>query len=120
MRLIGTASMSFLLASCATEGGYESTLLRWNNLRNQPGFEAYVTTFIGAQNSLRLDGNSGCYRYNVGTTVDLLLVVEASGRISAAYTDMESKKAKCLRGVYVGVKMPIPPFSPFPMRIRVR
>ena len=73
-----------LAASCAAAGGYQSTLLRWDNLHNQPGFEAYVTRFI------------------------------------AAYTDMESKKARCFRKTYVGVKAPIPPFSPFPMRIRVR
>src|SRR5271169_604161 len=110
---------SMLAASCASEGGYKSTLLRWDNLHNQPGFEAYVTTFIAAQNAAHLDSNSGCYQNNVGTTVDLLLVVESSGRISAAYTDMESKKARCFRKTYVGVKAPIPPFSPFPMRIRV-
>ena len=63
---------------------------------------------------------SGCYNLNAGTTVDLLLVVESSGRISAAYTGTESKKAKCFRKAYVGAKMPIPPFSPFPLRMRVR
>jgi len=68
-----------LAASCAAAGGYQSTLLRWDNLHNQ-----------------------------------------ASGRISAAYTDMESKKARCFRKAYVGVKAPIPPFSPFPLRMRVR
>lgn len=111
---------SIMVAACASEGGYRSTLLRWDNLHNQPGFEAYVTTFIAAQNAAHLDSRSGCYQYNAGTAVDLLLVVESSGRISAAYTDMESKKAKCFRKAYVGVKAPIPPFSPFPLRMRVR
>jgi hypothetical protein len=120
MRALIAAIMSVLISSCATEGGYNSTLLRWEKLHNQPGFETYVTAFIGAQNAAHLDANSGCYNFNVGTTLDLLLVVESSGRISAAYTDMESKKAKCFRKAYAGVKMPIPPFSPFPMRIRVR
>jgi hypothetical protein len=67
-----------------------------------------------------LDVNSGCYDYDVGTTVDLIMVVESSGRIVAAYTDNESKKAKCFRRAYIGVKMPIPPFSPFPVRLKVR
>jgi len=89
-------------------------------LHNQPGFETYVTALIAAQNTARLDSNSGCYSFNVGTTIDLLLVVESSGRISAAYSDTDSKKAKCFRKAYVGAKMPIPPFSPFPMRMRVR
>ena len=114
------ATIILVLVSCATEGGYKSTLRRWENLHNQPGFETYITAFISAQNAAHLDSNSGCYSFNVGTSVDLLLVVESSGRISAAYTDTESKKAKCFRKAYVGVKMPIPPFSPFPMRVRVR
>src|SRR5271165_1259457 len=118
---IGAAVVSLiLLASCATDAGYNATLLRWEKLHTQPGFEPYVTTFIGAQNAAHLDSTSGCYQYDVGTTVDLLLVVEASGRISSAYTDTESKKARCFRKVYVGVKAPIPPLSPLPLRMRVR
>jgi len=120
MRTLVAAIILILVSSCATGGGYRSTLLRWDSLHNQPGFETYVTAFIAAQSAAHLDSNSGCYSFNVGTTVDLLLVVESSGRISAAYTDQESKKAKCFRKAYAGVKMPIPPFSPFPMRMRVR
>jgi hypothetical protein len=120
MRSLVATAILILVSSCATEGGYKSTLLRWENLHNQPGFEAYVSAFIGAQSAAHLDSNSGCYNFNVGTTVDLLLVVESSGRIGAAYSDAESKKAKCFRKAYVGAKMPIPPFSPFPMRMRVR
>jgi hypothetical protein len=120
MRIWAAIVVLILGASCATEGGYKATVLRWNKLHTQPGFDDYVTTFINAQSAAHLDGNSGCYQYDAGTTVDLLLVVESSGRISAAYTDTESKKARCFRKAYRGVKAPIPPFSPFPMRMRVR
>jgi hypothetical protein len=120
MRILATVPMLALAASCATDGGFKSTELRWEKLHNQPGFDAYVTTFINAQNAAHLDSNSGCYEYDVGTTVDLLLVVESSGKISAAYTDTETKKARCFRKAYAGVKAPIPPFSPFPLRMRVR
>jgi hypothetical protein len=120
MRISVAVMMLILAAACASEGGYRSTLARWDKLHTQSGFDAYVTTFINAQSAAHLDGNSGCYQYDVGTTVDLLLVIETSGRISAAYTDTDSKKAKCFRKVYIGVKAPIPPFSPFPLRMRVR
>jgi len=120
MRILAAILVLDLIASCATDGGYQATLLRWQKLHNQPGFDAYVTSFINAQNAAHLDINSGCYEYDVGTTVDLLLIVESSGKISAAYTDTESKKARCFRKAYVGAKMPIPPFSPFPLRMRVR
>jgi hypothetical protein len=120
MRILAAILMLDLIASCATDGGYQATVLRWEKLHSQPGFDAYVTTFISAQNAAHLDGNSGCYQYDVGTTIDLLLVVESSGKISAAYTDTESKKARCFRKAYAGVKAPIPPFSPFPLRMRVR
>jgi hypothetical protein len=120
MRILVAIIVLNLAASCATDGGYPSTLVRWEKLHNQAGFDAYVTTFINAQTAAHLDSNSGCYQYDVGTTVDLLLVVEASGKISAAYSDTESKKAKCFRRTYLGVKAPIPPFSPFPLRMRVR
>jgi hypothetical protein len=112
--------ISLLICSCATDAGFKTTLARWDKLRNQPGFAAYVATFVSVQTAERLDINSGCYDYDVGTTVDLIMVVESSGRIVAAYTDNESKKAKCFRRAYIGVKMPIPPFSPFPVRLKVR
>jgi hypothetical protein len=120
MRIWAAFVLLLLVAACASEGGYKSTVLRWDKLHTQPVFDAYVTTFINAQSAAHLDSNSGCYQYDLGTTVDLLLVIETSGRISAAYTDTDSKKAKCFRKVYVGVKAPIPPFSPFPLRMRVR
>jgi hypothetical protein len=120
MRISVAIVMLILAAACASEGGYKSTLVRWEKLHTQPGFEDYVTTFINAQSAARLDSNSGCYQYDVGSTIDLLLVVESSGRISAAYSETDSKKAKCFRKVYAGVKAPIPPFSPFPLRMRVR
>jgi hypothetical protein len=109
------------MCSCVTtNAGYKTQLARWEKLSTQPGFDAYVTAFISVQNIEHVDVNSGCYAHDVGTTVDLLLVVESSGRIGAAYTDNESRKARCFRKTYVGIKMPIPPFSPFPVRIKVR
>jgi hypothetical protein len=120
MRLAAATIISMLISSCATDAGYKTTLARWDKLRDQQGFAAYVAMFVSVQNAEHLDVNSGCYAYDVGTTVDLLMVVESSGRIAAAYTDNESKKAKCFRRAFVGIKMPIPPFSPFPVRLRVR
>jgi hypothetical protein len=120
MRTLVAIVMLDLLLSCATQDGYKSTVLRWDKLHNQPGFDAYVTAFINAQSAAHLDSNSGCYQFDVGTTVDLLLIIESSGKISAAYTDADSRKAKCFRKAYAGVKAPIPPFSPFPLRMRVR
>jgi hypothetical protein len=121
MRILVVLLMLDLIASCATDAAaYRSTLQRWERLHSQPGFDAYVTSFINAQNAAHLDSNSGCYQYDAGTSVDLLLVVESSGKISAAYSDTESKKARCFRKAYAGVKAPIPPFSPLPLRMRVR
>jgi hypothetical protein len=120
MRPLSVIFLAILVCACATDAGFKTTLARWDKLRNQPGFDAYVATFISLQNIQHLDMNSGCYAYDVGTAVDLLLVVDSSGRIVAAYADNDSRKAKCFRKAYVGVKMPIPPFSPFPVRMKVR
>jgi hypothetical protein len=120
MRLAGFIVTSLLFSSCATDTGFNASLARWDRLRNQPGFAAYVATFVNIHNAERLDINSGCYKYDDGATIDLIMVVESSGRIEAAYTDSQSKKAKCFRKAYIGVKMPIPPFSPFPVRLKVR
>lgn len=123
MKLSGSYVLfiGLLISSCvSTTAGYKTQLGRWQKLSSQPGYDAYVASFIRVQDLEHLDTNSGCYAHDVGTTLDLILVVEASGRISAAYTDNESRKARCFRKLYVGTKMPIPPFSPIPVRIKVR
>jgi hypothetical protein len=120
VRLLAGACVAVLICACVSSAGFKAQLPRWEKLHNDPAFLGYVAAFIRVQDAERLDSNSGCYRYDADTTVDLMLVVESSGRISAAYSDQESHKARCFRKAYVGARMPIPPFSPFPMRLRIR
>jgi hypothetical protein len=123
MRAIIVGVLSIWIASCAvdraSDNSYESALARYNQAKDSPGFAAYGHAFIEAQNYQQLDDKSGCYSHDIGKRVVLILFVNAEGRITAAYTDNESTKAKCFRRAYIGAQMPAPPFDPFPIRLRM-
>jgi len=123
MRSLIFVCLAFVIAGCATQPAsphnYSSALSLWEQHKEKPEFAAYGKAFIDAQNAQQLDDNSGCYRKGVGQAVDLLLVVDAAGRISEAYADSNIPKAVCFRAAYAGAQMPAPPFSPFVMRMKM-
>jgi hypothetical protein len=116
----GVFCFAVLICSCASDAGFKAALPRWEKLHTDPSFSAYAATFVAAQYAQRLGNKTGCYDRDADTTVDLIVVVESSGRISAAYADKDSRKAKCFRKAFLSARMPIPPFSPFPMRLKIR
>jgi hypothetical protein len=119
-RWSGFLCAAALVCGCATDTGFKATLPRWEKLHTDPRFAAYAPTFVAAQYAQRVGSKAGCYDHDVDITVDLIVVVESSGRISAAYAAEGSRKAKCFRKAFLTAKMPIPPFSPFPMRLKIR
>jgi hypothetical protein len=119
--LVAALIISVALGACATpsRGGanYESAFKLWREARSRTDFSRYNSIFINAQNTQRLDDDSGCYEKGVGVTVQLILVVGATGKIEQTFADNSSEKANCFRKAYLGAQMPAPPFSPIPMKL---
>jgi hypothetical protein len=119
--LIAALFTSCALGACVTPtiGGadYESAFRLWREARSRTGYSPYNSVFIDAQNAQRLDDDSGCYEKGVGVTVNLILVVGATGKIERTFADNSSEKANCFRKAYLGAQMPTPPFSPIPMKL---
>ncbi len=120
LRWHSALGLAALACGCATDAGFKATLPRWEKLHTDARFAAYAPTFVAAQYAQRVGSKTGCYDRDADITVDLIVVVESSGRISAAYAAEDSRKAKCFRKAFLSAKMPIPPFSPFPMRLKIR
>lgn len=119
IRTIAIAILSLALGACATSAptreGYESARALWKESKDRPGYGAYGAAFTIAQNEQRLDDNSGCYKKGRGQKVVLVLIVNSEGVVSEAYADSATKKAECFKAAYLGARMPVPPFSPFPI-----
>lgn len=122
--LVAALFTSCALGACATatRGGadYESVFRLWREAKSRIEYSPYRHVFIDAQNARRLDDDSGCYEKGVGVTVQLILVVGATGKIERAFADNSSEKANCFRKAYLGAQMPAPPFSPFPMKLTMQ
>ena len=122
MRIFVTALfISCALGACATPirgvADYESAFKLWGKVNSRADFSSYNSIFIDAQNAQRLDDDSGCYEKGVGVTVQLILVVGATGKIEHTFSDNSSEKANCFRKAYLGAQMPAPPFSPIPIKL---
>ena len=123
MRTFSIAMLSLALTACATsappDSGYLTAKALWDQSKERAEYATYGAAFTNSQNEQRLDDDSGCYEKGRGQKVMLVLIVNSDGVISEAYADSATAKAECFRSAYLGAKMPVPPFSPFPMLMQM-
>lgn len=122
MRYILTfVSLVIFTTGCTTTSknynDFESAEKLFASSKEKPEHKAYVSEFIDSQNQQWLDDDSGCYEFDKGTKVELILTVNKAGVISSSATSTETKKATCFRKAYIGAKMPRPPFSPLAIKL---
>jgi hypothetical protein len=48
---------------------------------------------------------------------DVILIVDSNGVVSNVYARVANPKALCFIGALLGKQLPIPPFSPMPIRM---
>jgi hypothetical protein len=117
------ALLSLALTACATSqprnSGYKSAKALWEQSKEREGYESYGAAFTKSQNEQRLYRDSGCIEISRSQTVMLVLIVNSDGVISEAYASRATARAECFKAAYLGAKMPVPPFSPFPMLMQM-
>ena len=113
-----------LLSACAiqqtTDVGFGSANAAWESAKGRPGYETYAIAFIHANNQQSLDSKPHCFERTPALAVALILEVGADGRIAATYANNDSAKARCFKAAYLGAQMPIPPFSPLPIKLTMK
>jgi hypothetical protein len=121
MRTILLATFALTLAACATapheSEDFKAAFSLWEKSVTKAGYDTYNTAFVDAQNKQAIDDKSGCYSKDLGRRISMIAYVDARGVISNAYSDDKSDKAKCFEAAYVGKQMPVPPFSPLPVKL---
>jgi hypothetical protein len=126
--LLRTSAVIVILActSVLAEVGIESyadARALWLKTRDTPQYQNYLRDFVAVNNELHLDERAGCYSLSQ-PPVDLLLVITATpdhkaGVIQEVLADVSNEKARCFQAVYLGVRVPLPPFQPFILQMHM-
>ena len=79
----------------------------------------YEDESIAHNNKLKLDEKGNCHA-KAKAPVTIILLLDASGRVTSTHTDVENSKAACFRKAYAGAQFPAPPMAPYRKAILLR
>jgi outer membrane biogenesis lipoprotein LolB len=100
----------------ATEG-YTAALALWKQANQRRAeYRNYHAVYNRAINDNHFYSESPCNAKG-RDNAELILVIDSSGVISNGYTSKATPKALCFIGHAVGMQVPVPPFSPMPIRV---
>lgn len=72
----------------------------------------YENDSIAFNNERKLDEKGNCHGKSK-YPITLVLVLDATGKVTRTVTDVENAKAACFRTSYAGVQFPRPPIAPY-------
>ena len=72
----------------------------------------YETESIAYNAEKKFDEKNGCHG-KARNPITIVLVLDATGKVTSSMTDVENVKAKCFREIYAGVQFPRPPMAPY-------
>jgi hypothetical protein len=72
----------------------------------------YENESLAFNNVQKLDEKGNCHGKSI-YPVTIILVLDASGRVTSSTTDVENSKAACFRNAYANVQFPKPPVAPY-------
>jgi hypothetical protein len=117
-----------LAAGCQTMGGSSDSQQSETPPPKNPGFAAEMSKFdaqfpsakatryeketLAFNNERKLDEKGNCHGKSV-YPVTIILLLDATGRVTGSSTDIENAKAACFRAAYADVQFPKPPVAPY-------
>jgi len=72
----------------------------------------YETETLRFNNEQKLDEKGDCHTKSQ-YPITIVLLLDASGRVTSSTTDVENAKAACFRKTYASVQFPKPPVAPY-------
>jgi len=79
----------------------------------------YEDESIAVNNEKKFDMKGNCHA-KARNPVTIMLVLDATGKVTESVTDVENVKSKCFRDAYAGVQFPKPPMAPYRKAIRLQ
>lgn len=117
-------SIALMVSGCAgmwrDGSGFEDARTLWSEVNGRDTYSSYGKAFASEVNERRLYAGSRCNTQFAQRNVQLVMMVDANGVISDVHAKWDTPRARCFRDQFVGIKMPAPPFSPFPMPVTMR
>jgi hypothetical protein len=124
-----TALCALLLAAgCQTTGSSSETQQQETPPPKNPAFATEMNKFdaqfpsakatkyeketLAFNNAQKLDEKGNCHGKSQ-YPVTIILMLDATGRVTGSTTDVENGKASCFRAAYAGVQFPKPPVAPY-------
>ena len=92
--------------------GFTSEMAKFNAQFPSAKVSAYEDTSLAFNNQKKLDEKGNCHGKSIHP-VTIMLILDASGRVTSTMTDVENAKAACFRQAYGGVQFPKPPMAPY-------
>ena len=126
---LAALSLTLLAAGCQTTGStssapnpnepmppknaaFTSEMAKFNAQFPSAKATAYETASLAFNNEKKLDEKGNCHGKSIHP-VTIMLILDASGRVTSTMTDVENSKAACFRQAYAGVQFPKPPIAPY-------
>lgn len=72
----------------------------------------YENDSLAFNNAKKLDEKGNCHGKSI-YPITIILMLDASGRVTSSVTDVENAKTACFRAAYANVQFPKPPFAPY-------
>jgi hypothetical protein len=72
----------------------------------------YENESLAFNNAQKLDEKGNCHGKSM-YPVTIILVLDASGKVTSSTTDVENAKAACFRAAYANVQFPKPPMAQY-------
>ena len=72
----------------------------------------YENESLAFNNAKKLDEKGNCHGKSI-YPITIILMLDASGRVTSSTTDVENAKAACFRAAYANVQFPKPPVAPY-------
>jgi hypothetical protein len=72
----------------------------------------YESETLAFNDANKLDEKGNCHGMSK-YPVTIILLLDASGRVTGSTTDVDNAKAKCFRAAYADVQFPKPPVAPY-------
>ncbi len=126
---LAALSLAFLAAGCQTtsignsgapdnespppkNAAFDSEMSKFNAQFPNTKNDKYETESLAFNNAKKLDEKGNCHGMST-YPVTIMLILDASGRVTSTMTDVENNKAKCFRKAYANVQFPKPPVAPY-------
>lgn len=72
----------------------------------------YEAETLRYNNEQKLDAKGDCHGKSI-YPITIILVLDATGRVTSSTTDVDNAKAACFRKSYAAVQFPKPPVAPY-------